>query len=67
MSSKDKIKLAIAIVVLAGAGVLLYFNLRPSKPGQVVSGSSNTQSPTPNSGESAPAPGGGRGGRFTGK
>ena len=61
MNQKDKIKLAIAVVVLLGAGVLIWWNMREPTPGPVKQAtSSSTSAPqAPASGE--PVRNGGRG------
>ncbi len=68
MSQKDKIKLVVAIVVLVGAGVLIWWNVRepsPEAPKQgsftsAASPSGGQAQPAPTSG-AAPMPNGGRG------
>jgi hypothetical protein len=68
MSQKDKVKLGVALVVLVGAGVLIWWNLSGSEPAAPKPGSFSSTSnesggpahPTP-AGGPAPMPNGGRG------
>jgi hypothetical protein len=53
MSQQDKIKLGVAIVVLLGAGILIYFNLRDPKP---VNPATIPGAPTPVQPAAAPVP-----------